>query len=83
MNDFIISQIRTAVPLLVGALVSWLATKGLKFDAGSTAGVISFLTALFGYTYYLIVRTLEAKFPKFGWLLGVAKKLTYTEQETK
>lgn len=79
MNDFIISQIRTAVPLIVGAFVAWLTTKGIKISPADASSVVPVLTALFSGLYYLIVRTLETKLPAAGWLLGIAKKITYTK----
>lgn len=79
MNDLITSQIRTFVPLAVGALVTWLTTKGIKINPTDASSIVPFLTAVFSGLYYSIVRILEIKWPKFGWLLGQAKKLTYGE----
>lgn len=79
MSDFIISQIRTYVPLIVGAIVAWLTTKGIKINPSDASTVVPFLTAVFSGLYYTIVRLLESKFPQMGWLLGIAKKVTYTK----
>ena len=77
MNSFIISQIRTYVPILVGALAAWLLTKGIELDTDTQAGLIVFLTGLLQGLYYLIVRLLEKRWPKVGVLLGVASKPVY------
>ena len=72
MSNFITGLIRTYVPIIVGALVAWLATIGLQLDAESQTGLIVALTGLLQALYYLIVRWLETKFPKAGILLGKA-----------
>lgn len=79
MNELVISQIRTWVPLFVGALASWLATRGINLDDTAVQGLVAFLTALLGSLYYLVVRLFEKYVsPKFGWLLGYAKMPIYT-----
>lgn len=77
MSDLAVSFIRTAVPYIVGALVSWLATKGVELDEAASAGLSTFLTALFGSVYYLVFRFLEQKYPELGRFLGVARKPKY------
>ena len=77
MSDFVISQIRTYVPIIVGAVLAFLTTKGIELDATAAAGLSTFLTALFGGLWYLIGRLLERKWPELGILLGVAKKPNY------
>lgn len=70
MNNYAISLIRTWVPIIVGAVASWLLARGLKLDAQTQAGLIAGLTALLSGGYYAIVRGLETKFPWMGALLG-------------
>jgi len=77
MNDLTISFIRTTVPSLVGAVLAYLATKGIELDATAAANLTGFLTAFLGSAYYLIVRRIEAKHPKAGLLLGKAKTPEY------
>lgn len=79
MSDQITSYIRTAVPLVVGALVAWLAVKGINVPVEFIAPTTALITALAGALYYVIVRKLEAKYPKVGVLLGVAKQPEYKE----
>lgn len=77
LSTLVTSATRTGVPMLVGVLVSWLASKGLNVDANTAVGLVAFLTALSGWVYYLVARMLEMKYPKFGWLLGSPKTLSY------
>lgn len=79
MNDFITSLIRTYVPIIVGALISYLAASGIVIDSTATLGLVTFLTGLSQAVYYLVARILEKKFPQFGFLLGSSKKPEYTE----
>ncbi len=79
MNELVISQIRTLVPVAVGAVVTWLATKGMTLDDNTVQGLIAFLTGVSTAVYYLVVRLAEKYLsPKFGWLLGYAKMPVYT-----
>jgi uncharacterized membrane protein (DUF441 family) len=77
MSDFITSQIRTYVPIVVGALVAWLATLGLNLDASTQTGLVVALTGVTQALYYLIIRLIEKKYPKVGVLLGSAKSPEY------
>lgn len=77
MSDFLVSQIRTHVPVLVGTLISFLATLGLDLDVETQAGLIAGLTGVIISLYYLIVRLIEKKFPKVGILLGSTKTPNY------
>jgi hypothetical protein len=77
LNNFIRSLIRTGVPYIVGALLSWLTTQGISISPEGEAGLIAFLTALFGGVYYLVVRALETRWPIFGVLLGATTAPEY------
>lgn len=78
MSDYVVSLIRTYVPIAVGCAVSWLAAHGLGLDASASSGAIVALTGLLTAAYYFAVRTLEQKFPFLGVLLGSAAKPSYT-----
>ena len=79
MSDFIISQIRTYVPILVGGLVSWLTVQGVDLDAETQAGLIIALTGLLQAAYYFLARVAENRWPQAGVLLGSTKKPEYYE----
>ena len=71
-----ISVVRTVVPLIVAWLISTGAVKwtGLSQDDVTTAVTLA-VTAV----YYAVVRAAEEYVnPRFGWLLGVARKPAYT-----
>jgi hypothetical protein len=77
MNSFITSLIRTWTPMVVGAIVAWLVSKGYAVNPEQSDALGVVLTGAFSAAYYLIVRFLEAKFPQAGWLLGVPAKPSY------
>ena len=77
MTDLLRSIIRTAVPALVGAVVAWLAQRGLNVDDTTAQLATGWLS---GVAYYAVARYVEqaAKNPAWGWLLGVPGAPTYT-----
>ena len=77
MSDLVTSYIRTSIPLIIGAVVAWLAQKGFTVPPELVTATSGFLTALFAIIYYAIVRKLEVKYPKVGILLGVPKAPEY------
>lgn len=81
MSDQIVSIIRTIVPSLVGAIVAFFVSKGINVDEATQAQAISLLTVVFISLYYSAARYLETKYPKLGYLLGVPKTPTYTDNE--
>ncbi len=81
MSDFVISQIRTFTPIIVGALISFLATVGLQLDTDTQASLVIALTGVLQALYYFIARLLEKKFPKLGGiLLGSSATPTYDKK---
>ena len=83
MNSFITSLIRTYVPIIVGAIASYLITLGVELDAETQAGLVVALTGVLQAVYYLVVRLIERKFPQAGVLLGSAKQVVYREVKEK
>jgi hypothetical protein len=81
LNNQVISIIRTFVPVLVGQIMTWFAAKGILDSEGSISSLlITGLTLLFTTSYYAIVRFCEVYLsPRFGWLIGYAKRPVYTE----
>lgn len=79
MTNFATSLIRTYVPIIVGAIVSYLVTKGIDIDANAQLGLITFLTAVLQGGYYLLARLLERQFPQLSVLLGSNKVPNYKE----
>lgn len=73
MTVFIISLIRTVIPVIVGAVLTTLAEAGLNIDEAGQQGLTTALFVLFTAIYYFIVRLIEQHVPWFGILLGYAK----------
>ena len=62
--------LRTFVPSAVGAATTYLT----KLSTHLTPAEVAVLFPLATTAYYGIVRLLEEKFPKLGWLLGCLPK---------
>jgi hypothetical protein len=78
MSNFIISNIRTGVVWLVGAVLTWLAAHfGIVVDDQSKLAAIALTFFVCSYGYYLLVRLLGKVNPKFEWLLGAPVKPDY------
>lgn len=75
------SIVRTAVPYIVGLLVTLAAKAGLDLDDGTLQSIGALLTVAIGTAYYAAVRELETRFsPAWGWLLGRAKRPAYGQE---
>ena len=80
-SDLITSIVRTAVPALISAIVSFLTVYNIKVPDSVLEWLSSALFFGFAFVYYTIVRLLESKYPKLGWLLGVPVKPTYASNQ--
>lgn len=82
LSTYVTSLIRTAVPIIVGSLLSlpgasWLVSAlGITGDAARQQ-LATLLTFALSFLYYAIARAIESRWPKAGVLLGVAKAPTY------
>ena len=79
MSDLTPSIIRTGTPLVVGPLVTWLASKGVDIDGETLTAAVA---AVVGFVYYVGVRLLERRWPFLGVLLGSKKTPTYVDPGT-
>lgn len=77
----VVSIIRTLVPVLVGQVLTWLASVQIVDTTGElSAALVTLFTIVFTTAYYTIARLLETYVSKrFGWLLGYAKAPEYKE----
>lgn len=73
-NDQLVALIRTVVPAVVGLLLAAAAKANIEIDGAALNGIVD---AVVIGVYYLAVRQLEKRWPKFGVLLGVPKQPTY------
>ncbi len=77
-SDYVVSLIRTWVPVGVGAVLAWISTKvGFIVDEDTKNQGILFFTFFLTGLYYAIIRWLERQYPQIGWLLGLAKQPGY------
>lgn len=75
------SVIRTGVPLLVGVGVSFAAAKGIHISPETEAQVVVLMGAVAASVYHWLVRVLEERWPRFGWLLGIARAPSYNASD--
>lgn len=77
-SNFVISNIRTYVPLGMGLLLTWIAAQThFVLSPHSEATLTGLAVALVSAGYYSLVRLLEHWQPKLGVLLGVPAKPDY------
>lgn len=71
------SIVRTATPIIVGAILTLLLSLGIELPEELAAELLTAialaLTALVQIIYYVVSRFVEEKFPQFGFLLGIAR----------
>jgi hypothetical protein len=79
MSDFLISLVRTWVPVGVGAVLSYLASLGVEWEPDTEAAVGFAAVAVITALYYWGARALETRWPVFGLLLGARKAPTYDD----
>ena len=78
MRSLFDSLVRTFVPIVVGAVISFFVARGITLDPEFELVATTALTAAFTGGYYLLARLLEVYVaPKFGWLIGLAKAPVY------
>jgi hypothetical protein len=78
VSDLSASLIRTYTPALVGGALTLLGGLGLKVPASEVAVATAGGSFVIGSLYYTVVRLIEKRFPKAGWLLGKPQQPTYT-----
>lgn len=64
--------VRTLIPIIVGFLV---ARFGVDSNDPTTALVVN---SVVSYLWYVVVHTIELKYPQFGYLLGIPKAPAYS-----
>lgn len=77
IRDYLASLIRTVVPVWIGVLVTWLNETVGPIDVDGTLAIA--LAGAVASVYYAVVRKLEAKYPKLGWLLGLKGQPAYVK----
>jgi hypothetical protein len=86
VRDFIISLIRTYVPMGVIGALTWLSlTLDLELTEDMTTGVTTIAVLAASALYYVAARLLETRFPWLSFLLGTPKDVstpTYSNANT-
>lgn len=77
-HDYSASVVRTLTAIAVGLLLGWL---GTDIAGVSEATLTPAISAILGGAYHAIVRALEHKWSKAGWLLGWPVSPTYPKGE--
>jgi hypothetical protein len=78
IGDKLVSLIRTAVPIWVGVVLTWIGQKtGIVPDAATAAALSAAVVGVLATLYYALARWLESRWPSLGWLLGSASQPTY------
>lgn len=81
--DLSASIVRTAVPYIIGYVVTLFGTIGINLSPDFKANLSAILTFVIGTIYYIVVRQLEKKYPKLGILLGIPVQPSYSAPEIK
>jgi hypothetical protein len=67
MNDYVVSLIRTWVPLAVGSALTWLATRtGIVLDEQTSTMANTLAVGLVTAVYYTAARAVEQRWPRTG-----------------
>ncbi|MET7363256.1 hypothetical protein ABZS76_33130 [Streptomyces sp. NPDC005562] len=75
--------VRTVVPMIVGAVLSFLATYSVHVDTATEHALNLGLTGVLGATYYVVVYALESRWPALGFLLGSNARPMYAGKHRK
>lgn len=79
MSQYIVSVIRTWVPVIVGYFIGWLLSLGIDVGGEAEAALTLALGAIATSIYYALARWLETKFPSAGILLGYIRQPVYVD----
>lgn len=83
ISDFVLSIIRTWIPVVVGTALTWAATRlDVVLDGSEAAGFVAVAVALVSGLYYWLARWLEGRWPFLSFLLGTPPSVstpTYTQ----
>lgn len=83
LNDTVVSYIRTYTPALIGLVAGWLVGLGLPVTGDAREGVTALASGAFIAAWYAGVRWAESRWPRAGWLLGVARTPAYPTSVTE
>lgn len=83
ISDFVLSLVRTYVPIGLGLLLTLLARNyDIVIDEATSAGLVAGMVGLVSACWYVLARLLESKWAFLSLLLGTPPKVstpTYTQ----
>lgn len=79
LKDMSTSLKRTYVPIAVGALISWLSTRGLEVSDETATALVVTMTGFWQAAYYTTARLVETRYPQLGFLLGSKQQPKYNK----
>lgn len=82
MMNVMPSVIRTGVPIIVGIAVSFAATKGIHVSAETETQLAVLVGGAAAALYHWLVRLFEERWPRAGWLLGLARAPRYDNNDS-
>ncbi|MFJ4902878.1 hypothetical protein [Streptomyces sp. NPDC088727] len=68
---------RTVVPIIVGAILSFFATRGIELNSTYRDALVYVVTGAITAGYYVVLLALETRWPIAGFLLGSTARPTY------
>jgi hypothetical protein len=81
MSDAIIGAIRTYVPIVIGAVVAYLAERyNIVIDEETSMALVTALGGLVAIVYWTLVRLAASKLPAVGVLLGYNVQPKYNDE---
>ncbi len=75
--------VRTVVPTIVGAILSFLATHNIEVTGAAENALSIALTGILGGTYWVVADALQSRWPLAGLLLGSTARPTYQGRHRK
>ena len=84
LEAFWASVVRTITPVVVGSVVSIFTSLGIEPDEKLETTLAALIFATSAAIWHIAIRLLETCVsPRFGWLLGYAKRPEYAEAPPK
>lgn len=73
VGNVIVANVRTFVPIAVGALLTWVAAKlGIVVDDNTRMTAAALAVTIVTAAWYYVVHAIEQEWPNVGWLFGQA-----------
>ncbi|THA72562.1 hypothetical protein E6R60_26910 [Streptomyces sp. A0642] len=77
------AAVRTIAPIVVGAVLSFLTTRGIEVSSETRDYLTLGTAGVLGSTYYVALLALESRWPRLGILLGSTARPIYEGKHRK